>query len=171
MTASEVTGQHPVNPLNHRNLAMAQSRRRCSRRSACSSLRCPGCTEGVPRLLRRSHRQPSRARSCCSHDLRRCDRTINRQETPRTKEATHRCGAHLCGGARGRVCSAGCNGSADWAGVPSPMRLLATTLRAIKRVAPGRLKRCATHHTSAKLHPVTTSTVSHIAILATAERV
>jgi hypothetical protein len=45
------------------------------------------------------------------------------------------------------------------------VRLLATTWRAIERVAPGRLKRHGANYTGATLHPAIAPKVTHVAIL------
>jgi hypothetical protein len=47
-----------------------------------------------------------------------------------------------------------------------PVRLLATTYRAIERIAPDRLKRYTANCTGAKLHAVIAPKVTHVAILA-----
>jgi hypothetical protein len=52
-----------------------------------------------------------------------------------------------------------------------PVRLLATALSAIERIAPDRLKRHAANRTGAKLHPVIAPSAPHVAIFAKAEGV
>jgi hypothetical protein len=53
-------------------------------------------------------------------------------------------------------------------GPEQKVRLLATTWRAIERIAPGRQKRGAANYTGAMLHPALAPKVPHVAILAKA---
>ena len=59
-------------------------------------------------------------------------------------------------------------GCAEKLRLTDPVRLLATTRRAIERIAPDRLKRDSANRTGAKLDPVIAPAVPHVAILARA---